>query len=632
MPNTLLKNRYLVGSQIGSGGMSIVYRGHDIRSGHTVAIKVLKDEHNNNPEFIRRFEREAQLVSAVSHDNIVKLLDVGHENNRHFLVLEYVDGFTLKEFIQKNGALPYKLWLSIAKQMTSGLLCAHQANIIHRDIKSQNILLTRLNYNAKITDFGIAKELYAHTITVTDNGVLGSVHYFSPEHARGEVIDAQSDIYSLGVVLYEMATGHVPFDGETSVSIALKHIQERPIEPLLANPQVTEDMNQIIMRCLEKKRDLRYVTAKQLMYDLNALPQEPPKPNPSTNPEMRLYKSPKLVDPIILPKPHRQKQKKKKGWIVALSIFLPVLFASAFLYGLEATGRPVLSNLFKRIYSSTVPPVGGMTEESGQELLKREGYHVKVVHEMKDNVAVGIIYNQSPAGGDFSPNKEVVIFVSTGSKTCQMPNLKSKDEASAIDAVEALGLVVREIYHMESTFPRGQVFAQEPESGTLMNNGDVVDLYVSTPPITKKVPNVMGMDASAAEERIKKDGFVMGNTHYEPVTGTAPGMIFKQSPDPDADIVEGTAIDIWIASAAEIIYKCQIVVPLEIVQDHSVVTIALENDSNYSVVYRETYDKGTYEIDLSLESITRGDRELIVYINGKQVQRIPITFTFDIGE
>ncbi|MBQ3864703.1 MAG: protein kinase, partial [Clostridia bacterium] len=429
MPNSLLKNRYLMGSLIGSGGMANVYKGHDIRSGHTVAIKILKQEFNQNQEFIRRFEREAELAAAVSHDNIVKLLDVGYEDNQHFLILEYIDGYTLKEYIRQHGALPYDLWLKIAREMASALASAHQANIIHRDIKSQNILLTRHGLDAKITDFGIAREVYTSTITASDSGILGSVHYFSPEHARGDVVDAQSDIYSFGVVLYEMATGHVPFDGETPVSIALKHLQDTPVAPDAVNPQVTGDMKRIIMRCLEKDRKLRYVNTKQLCYDLDLLPAEPFYEEKEEKEEKEEQREEEKTSVTSNPPKKRTKRRKDKVW-TALAILLTVLAVGGiFIFVMELTGHPILSRYLQGNPTyAKVPAVGGMTEENGIALLEKNGFTVHVVRDVKDNVAMGLIYDQIPASGEHPAEKEVTIYVSSGSSQSIMPDLKSKDE------------------------------------------------------------------------------------------------------------------------------------------------------------------------------------------------------------
>lgn len=248
--------------------MATVYKAKDNILKRNVAVKVLRDEFTTDEEFIKRFNTEAQAAASLTHPNIVSIYDVGHEDNLYFIVMELIQGKTLKQIITEDGVLPWKWSINIAIQIASALEIAHKNNIVHRDIKPHNIIITEDGV-AKVTDFGIAKAVSNSTITAFGT-TIGSVHYFSPEHARGGYTDAKSDIYSLGVVMYEMMTGRVPFDADTPVSIALKHMQEKPVEPIKLNPSIPYAVNKIIMKAMQKEVALRYSSATEMLKDLNA--------------------------------------------------------------------------------------------------------------------------------------------------------------------------------------------------------------------------------------------------------------------------------------------------------------------------------------------------------------------------
>lgn len=246
----IIGNRYEIIEKIGNGGMATVYRAKDMTLKRNVAVKVLKDEFTTDEEFIKRFNIEAQSAASLTHPNIVSIYDVGNEESIYYIVMELVQGKTLKQIIDEDGVLPWKWSLNIAIQIASALETAHKNNIVHRDIKPHNIIITEDGI-AKVTDFGIAKAVSNSTITAFGT-TIGSVHYFSPEHARGGFTDAKSDLYSLGVVMYEMLTGRVPFDADTPVSIALKHMQEKPVEPIKLNPAIPYSVNKIILKAMQK--------------------------------------------------------------------------------------------------------------------------------------------------------------------------------------------------------------------------------------------------------------------------------------------------------------------------------------------------------------------------------------------
>ena len=262
----IIGNRYEILEKIGVGGMATVYKAKCHVLNRYVAIKVLKDEFTTDEEFIRRFNIEAQAAASLSHPNIVSIYDVANEGNLYYIVMELVKGKTLKQIINEDGALPWKWSVNIVIQIASALETAHKNNIVHRDVKPHNIIITEEGV-AKVTDFGIAKAVSNSTITAFGT-TIGSVHYFSPEHARGGYTDAKSDIYSLGIVMYEMLTGRVPFDADTAVSVALKHMQEKPVEPMKLNPSIPFAVNKIIMKAIQKEVSLRYQSATEMIRDL----------------------------------------------------------------------------------------------------------------------------------------------------------------------------------------------------------------------------------------------------------------------------------------------------------------------------------------------------------------------------
>ena len=274
LDGSLLADRYEIITKVGNGGMATVYKAKDTLLNRFVAVKILRDEFTTDQEFIKRFEAEAQAAASITHPNIVSVYDVGNQDNLYYIVMELIQGKTLKEIIlEEGGPLPWKWSVNIAIQIASALEVAHKNNVIHRDIKPHNIIITEDGV-AKVTDFGIAKAVSNSTITAFGT-TIGSVHYFSPEHARGGFTDAKSDLYSLGVVMYEMLTGKLPFDADTPVSVALKHMQEEPVEPADINDKIPEAVNDIIMKALRKDTSLRYQSATAMLRDLNMALKDP---------------------------------------------------------------------------------------------------------------------------------------------------------------------------------------------------------------------------------------------------------------------------------------------------------------------------------------------------------------------
>ncbi|WP_243128883.1 Stk1 family PASTA domain-containing Ser/Thr kinase [Clostridium novyi] len=293
MTGTILGNRYELLQKIGEGGMAEVYKAKCHLLNRYVAVKILKNQYSDNMEFVNKFKQEAAAAASLSHNNIVGIYDIGSENNINYIVMEYIDGKTLKQIINENQVLKYNKAIEIASQIAKALECAHNNNIIHRDVKPHNILVTKDGI-IKVTDFGIAKATSSVTITNSDK-IIGSAHYISPEQAKGKFVDCKTDIYSLGIILYEMVTGEVPYDGESPVSVALKHVQEQVIPPIKVNPNIPESLNKLILKAVEKEPYKRYQSAHDILMDLEKI-QQNPNTNIAANVEENEYT--KIMSPI----------------------------------------------------------------------------------------------------------------------------------------------------------------------------------------------------------------------------------------------------------------------------------------------------------------------------------------------
>ena len=340
----LLGNRYELLGKIGNGGMATVYKAKCHVLNRFVAVKILKDEFTTDEEFIKRFNTEAQAVASLTHPNIVSVYDVGHEGDLYYIVMELIQGKTLKEIILAEGALSWKWSVNVAIQIASALETAHKNNIIHRDIKPHNIIITEDGI-AKVTDFGIAKSVSNSTITAFGT-TLGSVHYFSPEHARGGFTDAKSDLYSLGVVLFEMLTGKVPFDADTPVSVALKHMQEEPVEPISINPGILVAINKIVMKAMKKDPTFRYQNATEMLKDLTLALKNPDGNFVTSNtiqndfptqviPTIEKQNLEKNIEEKIKEKDAQKSKKKKKENFFVKHKALTIVIAIILLFGLS---------------------------------------------------------------------------------------------------------------------------------------------------------------------------------------------------------------------------------------------------------------------------------------------------------
>lgn len=561
----IIGNRYEIIAKIGNGGMATVYKAKDMTLKRYVAVKVLRDEFTTDTEFIRRFNIEAQAAASLAHPNIVSIYDVGNEENIYYIVMELIQGKTLKQIIDEDGVLPWKWSLNISIQIASALETAHKNNIVHRDIKPHNIIITEDGI-AKVTDFGIAKAVSNSTITAFGT-TIGSVHYFSPEHARGGYTDAKSDLYSLGVVMYEMLTGRVPFDADTPVSIALKHMQEEPVEPIKLNPSIPYSVNKIILKAMKKDTNLRYQTATEMLRDLGMALKDPEGNfvNEKTNINGYTQVVPTLSDEEIKIESEDKKEnkgtnkKKKKGkfgtflkehpaarilLIIAIIVLIPVgvFFATK---GLLNIGRA------KEV---PLPNFVNMTREEAEQTAKDNNLELQIDEQYDKEVELDRVISQEPGYMENYTIKEkstVKLVISKGSNTKIVPKVTGETYDNAVTLIEEQELVVEKIEESSSKVEAGYVIKQEPEADAELNAGETVKVYVSTGVKQITMEYVIGEKEADAKKKLTDIGFTV-NVVYEEDTTKDNGVVLKQSIDTGTTVSDGSKVTLTVNKIAEL--------------------------------------------------------------------------------
>ena len=543
--------------------MAIVYKARDVVLNRNVAVKVLRDEFTTDQEFIRRFETEAQSAARLTHANIVSIYDVGVDNGIYYIVMELIQGKTLKEIIiEEKGPLPWKWSVNVAIQIASALDMAHKNNIVHRDIKPHNIIITEDGV-AKVTDFGIAKAVSNSTITAFGT-TIGSVHYFSPEHARGGYTDAKSDIYSLGVVMYEMLTGRVPFDADTPVSVALKHMQEDPVEPIEINPNIPEAVNRIIMKALKKDPMERYQTSMELLLDLKQALKNPNGnfvENYDTTARTQKIQTDRYGNIVEDEEKSENAQNSKKDgklkkWIKKhkkLSIFLGLIILFFVAFG-ATIGILNITNP-KEV---DLPNVVGKQKEEAQKMIEDAKLKYEVEREeYNKDVQEGFIISQDPAYFDkYHSVKEgstVKVVISKGTEKTIVPKVVGKTQDEAIKLLEDANLKAEVISETSKTVEAGYVISQETEENAEVAAGDTVKIHVSTGTGIKQVTmtSVIGKKEDDAKKELEELGLKV-NIVNEENTSKDNGIVLKQSIDTGKVVDEGTEVTVTVNKIQEL--------------------------------------------------------------------------------
>ena len=624
----IIGNRYEILKECGNGGMATVYKAKDHVLNRAVAVKVLRDEYTTDADFIKRFNTEAQSAASLQHPNIVSIYDVGHEeeNNLYYIVMELIKGKTLKEIINKDGTLSWKWAVNIAIQIASALEVAHKNGIIHRDIKPHNIIITEDGV-AKVTDFGIAKAVSNSTITAFGT-TIGSVHYFSPEQAKGSITDAKSDLYSLGVVMYEMLTGKVPFDADTPVSVALKHMQEEPVAPIEINKEIPTAINDIVMKAMQKDPLARYQSATEMLADLGAALKDPDGDfviienkdggytrimNAVTDEDIRRAR--KEAKPSFF-----KQHPKTKFLVVALSLVL--LFVIVFLITKIALDGGIKKDV-------QIPNLVGKTQEEVEQILKDSKLNIEMGElQASSEVEEGKVISQDPPyedGKKVPVGSSVKIIISKGPETADLPDFVGQEISAVRDLADVMGLKLEETEENSDKVKEGQVISQSIKKGTKVKSGDTVKIVVSKGAEKVTVPTVVDMDEGTAKATLTNAKLKANVTYTSDDTKTN-GKVISQSVEQGKKVAAGTAIDLVVNKIEKKTVTLKVKVPSsakttststnETTGTTSSVTVSVL--VNNTPVVSERSAKAGDEIDCGTISGS-GVQKIKVQINGKTV-------------
>lgn len=601
-------DRYEIVNKIGTGGMSDVYKAKDHTLGRFVAIKVLKPEFSEDVNFVTKFRTEAQSAAGLEHPNIVNIYDVGSENGMHYIVMEYVEGITLKTYIEKKGQLTFKEAVSIAIQVGRGIEAAHNKGIIHRDIKPQNIIISTEG-KVKVTDFGIARAATSNTIS---SDVMGSVHYASPEQARNGFVDGKSDIYSLGIVMYEMVAGRVPFDGDTTVAVAIQHLQEEIVPPSAYAPNLPISMEKIILKCTQKNPDRRYESMTALLADLRKALISPNEDfvviAPVSQEKTRVIGEEEInkikqetsniylsdEDVVSHNQNHRDKFEKRDRFeedeeddeeaydddeleemnpkmdkaitimgiaagviIVALIIFILVSFFGNFKFG-GSSNKANTETSETQADGIEVPDLKGLTFDEAKEQLNAKGLGIKNAGTVaSDQYDEGQIVSQTPdALTKAEANTTVEVTLSSGKGEVSVPSVTGMDETTAYNTLTNSGFTPVKDYAYSADVAQGNVIEQSPNAGSPAKAGDNVKIVISrgveqAEATSVAVPGVTGLTEDAARSAIQNVGLAVGNVSSAYSDSVASGQIISQSPVTDTAVDAGTAVDFVVSMGAE---------------------------------------------------------------------------------
>lgn len=592
---TMLSGRYEVLKRVGSGGMADVYMAKDHKLNRNVAVKVLKSEYVEDEKFLKKFETEAQAVARLSHPNIVNIYDVGMEDGINYIVMELAEGITLKEYIRKKGYLSPKETVEISTQIASAISHAHKNHIIHRDIKPQNILVSDTGI-IKVTDFGIAKATSSNTVTSTATA-MGSVHYISPEQAKGRFCDEKSDIYSLGITMYEMVTGHVPFDHENGVTIALMHLQNEITPPSQIRDGIPDSLEKIILKCTMKKPEERYQTADDLIADLRLVFEDTSGgyvgvvPAIDDSPTIMIDQN-ELTQRINTPKKDQKIQQEEplkdeeqnayldeddeeesgmnskieKLVIVLAAVVGAIILISIIVFVVKSSG------VFKSGKSTTTTSIGTTAESNDTESKKytvdnyigmslsaaREKidgkFKIKVEEEYSADYAKGLVIRQDPESDtELEEGKTLTLVVSKGTRTedkVSVPEVVGKMESSAKSELEAAGLKVSVKTKYSTDVAKGKVISQSPGSGNQVTKNSTVVITVSQgekPETMVRVPNLRYFTESGARSELKNSNLVIGSVLTEYSDSVEKGLVIRQTVSSGSKVKEGTAVGIYVS-------------------------------------------------------------------------------------
>lgn len=654
MIGKILDNRYEIVEKIGSGGMATVYKAKCNLLNRCVAIKILKDNFADDEEIVKNFNSESQAAASLSNTNIVSIYDVGEVDNTYYIVMEYIEGVTLKEFIAKKGQLTERQVLSISLQIAKALSSAHKNNIIHRDIKPHNILVFNNESGdiiAKVTDFGIALASSSSTMTNTGN-IVGSVHYFSPEQGRGGFVTESSDLYSLGIVMYEMITGRLPFEGGTPISIALKHAQQEPDSPLVYNDNISEDLEYIILKLLKKEQSKRYKSANELIEELensindsnSIIKNDNEFINGETiindqelNKKIKRRASSSVNDD---PEEFREDSPKKRVIMIISGILIGLILAVSVSAGGYYAFKKITSD---KPVDIELMDMQGMDIEDAILYLEENNLRHDIIEIQDDEFEENLVIRHIPAPERVIREQSIVrIYVSTGPREIEVPDFTRNYESSINNLLNIHDLELGEIEYIYSDYPEGLVIDQSIEKGELVSVGQEIDFTVSKGREKETIimVNLVGMQEEEAKRVINDLGLRVSNTSRVESEDSLEGEVLKQSIDSGREIEVGSSLNLVISLGYEEEDNTEEQEEEENNEDDD---IDIEEEDEEDEEIEEALIKRILSIDVSNIdysvniSVINNETEELVYnrfhdVEEKEILEIPIENNENIGD
>ena len=682
----LIGDRYEIIDKVGSGGMADVYKAMDHRLNRFVAVKVLKQEYSSDTKFVTKFRAEAQSVAGLSHPNVVGVYDVGEENELYYIVMELVEGITLKKYIEKKGKLDIKEALGITIQIAQGLEAAHSSHIIHRDIKPQNIIISREG-RVKVTDFGIAKAASSNTIT---SNAMGSVHYISPEQARGGFIDEKSDIYSLGITMYEMISGRVPFTGDSTVTIALAHIHEEAVPLSTLVPRVPKSVEMIVNKCMQKKQELRYKSVSELIEDLKHAVSDPdgdfvkvvplvdndsPTIHVSDEELATIRKGAKNVvvtepedDDLDLSDIEEESAgdndidpKLEKavvigsiaaGVILALIVIF-IVFKMFFSGGGDGDLTPDAEPTATAGAEQTAVPDDMVNDNNSEELedlteMSRQqamaylneldiDLSIDTEEQPSEDIAKDSVISTNPVAGTVLKNGDTVtLIISTGPDSVKVPDVAGQSPSEAKSILEAEGFKTNVEYAYSDTVEVEKVISTNPAKDTDASTGGQITIIVSKGKEIAyyKVPNVVGMTKKQAKKELEKNKLKLGQVSSNYSDTVTVGAVISQSLTKGTEVESGTSVDITLSLGPEVKYKYEGTItisdnPFPDENSSGSIKLVLSQDGTTKVINggESVMNYYSFPIQLTVEGFSESEGEVIMYVDGVRYNAYSISFS-----